>query len=219
MRIGSGGVGMSTSDGHGALIERATAGDQTALEHLLWNHYRRLLRHIDPKLDGDLQRLVDINDVVQETFIRAIRDIENCQARTEESFAAWLRTIADHTLHDMIRGLYRQKRGGHRRAANPLAGGSADCLVQLVDLVPDRGATASKVMARNELIKAMQVGIAGLPDDQREAVRLRYLEGRSAEETAGQMGRTTAAVNGLVRRAKEALRAALDRSSLWLSRK
>jgi RNA polymerase sigma-70 factor (ECF subfamily) len=210
---------MSTAGCPGELFERATAGDQTALEQLLWTHYPGLLRHIEPKLYGDLQRLVDVNDVVQETFIRAIRDIENCQARSDESFAAWLKVIADHRLHDILRGLNRKKRGGHRRAVNPPAGGSADSLAQLVDLIPDRGATASKVLARNEVIKAMQVGIAGLPDDQREAVRLRYLEGKSIEETAGKMRRTTAAVNGLVRRAKEALREALDRSSLWLGRK
>jgi RNA polymerase sigma-70 factor (ECF subfamily) len=210
---------MSTDGGQGELIERATAGDQKALQQLLWTHYPGLLRHIAPKLDGDLQRLVDVNDVIQETFIRAIRDIDNCQARSDESFAAWLKVIADHRLRDIIRGLYRQKRGGNRRPATAPAGGSASSLVQLVDLIPDRGATASKVIARNEVIKAMQVGIAGLPDDQREAVRLRYLEGRSIEETAGKMGRTTAAVNGLVRRAKEALRQVLDRSSVWLSRK
>jgi RNA polymerase sigma-70 factor (ECF subfamily) len=58
-----------------------------------------------------------------------------------------------------------------------------------------------------------------LPDDQRDAIRIRYLEGKSIDETAAELGRTTAAVNGLVRRAKGALRSALECSSRWLSGK
>ncbi len=58
-----------------------------------------------------------------------------------------------------------------------------------------------------------------LPDDQREAIRLRYLSGRSLEETAAAMQRSPGAVRGLVQRAKQALRGAMVRSTLWLSKK
>jgi RNA polymerase sigma-70 factor, ECF subfamily len=210
---------MPTADSQVKLIECATDGDREALQQLLWNHYDRLLRHIAPKLDGDLPRLVGIDDIVQETFIQAIRDIRNCQARSDESFAAWLNAIADHRLNDTIKGLHRRKRGGDWRRAQSPVGTSADAMVELVELISDRRSTPSRFLARREAVQAMQVGIAALPEDQRDAIRLRYLEGKSIAETAAELGCTAAAVNGLVRRAKEALRSALERSSLWLTRK
>jgi len=65
----------------------------------------------------------------------------------------------------------------------------------------------------------VQVGIAGLPDDQREAIWLHHLSGKSIEETAAAMDRTPASVRGLLQRARQALRDALVRSTLWLSKK
>jgi RNA polymerase sigma-70 factor (ECF subfamily) len=213
------GAQMPATGGQVNQIERAAAGDREALQQLLWNHYDRLLSHIARKLDGDLLRLVGIDDIVQETFIQAIRDIRNCQARSDESFAAWLNAIADHRLNDTIKGLYRRKRGGDSRRVQTPAGTSADAMVELVELISDRRSTPYRLLARREAVQAMQVGIAALPDDQRDAIRLRYLEGKSIAETAAALGRTEAAVNGLIRRAKESLRSALESASLWLTQK
>jgi RNA polymerase sigma-70 factor (ECF subfamily) len=204
---------MSTSSGQTDLIEQARAGDRAALQQLLWDHYNRLVGFIRPRLSGNLQRLIAVEDVVQETFIQAIRDIGNCQATSDQAFAAWLSAIAEHRLHDIIKGLYRQKRGGDRRQVEAPVAGSAGGLVELVDLISDHRSTPGGRLTRHEAVQAMQIGIAGLPDDQREAVRLRYLEGKSIEETAAELGRTAAAVNGLVRRAKESLRSILLESS------
>ena len=62
-------------------------------------------------------------------------------------------------------------------------------------------------------------GLQRLPSDQRQAVRLRYLSGKSLEETAVAMGRTPNAVRSLVHRAKQRLHHALRRSSLWLDKR
>ena len=66
---------------------------------------------------------------------------------------------------------------------------------------------------------AIQVGVASLPDDQREAIRLRYLQGLTTQAAADQMERTPEAVRGLVSRAKQSLRTVLGNSSRWFSRK
>jgi RNA polymerase sigma-70 factor (ECF subfamily) len=209
---------MSTNDSQSELIEKARAGDRASLQQLLWEHYNPLVGFLTPRLHGNLQRMVTVEDVIQETFIQAIRDIRSCQANSRQSFAAWLSAIADHRLHDIIKGLYRQKRGGDRRQVEAFAGGSAGRLVELIELISDHGMTPGRALARHESMDAIRIGIAALPDDQRQAIRLRYLEGKSIEETAASLGRTAAAVNGLVRRAKESLRATLLGSSRWLSR-
>jgi RNA polymerase sigma-70 factor (ECF subfamily) len=95
----------------------------------------------------------------------------------------------------------------------------ASSLADLVDLLCDDTSTASAKAAEKEAIQAVQVGIACLPDEQQQAVRLRYLQGQSLAETANSLGRSPAAVRGLLYRAKLRLRDALGRSSRWFSRK
>jgi RNA polymerase sigma-70 factor (ECF subfamily) len=201
------------------LILKATAGDRAALEQLLLEHYTRLSRRVAQELAGPLGRLVSVDDILQETFIQAIRDIKKCNSRSPESFAAWLSTIADNRLRDTRKELRRKRRGGGRRRVGGPPASQASTIADLVELIADPGDTPSRPIARQEAIQAIQVGLAGLPADQREAIRLRYLGGRSIGETAAAMGRTAAAVRGLVHRAKKALREALGHSSLWFSRK
>ena len=60
-------------------------------------------------------------------------------------------------------------------------------------------------MAQHEAERALHVAIAGLPDDYRQVIRLRYLEGKSIAETAAAMDRTSNAIRALTDRAKKKL--------------
>jgi RNA polymerase sigma-70 factor (ECF subfamily) len=210
---------MATETSSQEMLERARLGDRLALQQLLWEHYDRLSAFIATRLTGDLRRLVGADDVLQETFVLAIRDIGKCEADCVQTFAGWLFTIAEHRLNDIIKELYRKKRGGAMRRLEATGRESARGWMQLVDLISDDHSTPGRKLARGEAVQALQIGIAALPEDQRQAIRLRYLEGRSIEHSAEMMGRTTAAINGLVRRAKQSLRATLLESSRWLSPK
>jgi RNA polymerase sigma-70 factor (ECF subfamily) len=74
-------------------------------------------------------------------------------------------------------------------------------------------------VARHEAAVALQISLANLPPDQRAAVQLRYLDGKTENEVAASMGRTRDAVHGLVVRARSTMRELLGRSSRWFSRK
>ena len=89
----------------------------------------------------------------------------------------------------------------------------------MIDVVTGNEHTPSKSLARREAIQAIQIALAGLNEEYRRAVQLRYFEGRSLEETANLMGRTTGAVRGLLDRAKKKMREAMGRASLYLSKK
>jgi len=210
---------MSEGNVQQELIAQAIGGDRVALERLLLEHYTRLSRHIAPRLAGPLERLLNAEDIVQETFIQAIRNVGTCKCRTEVSFAAWLNTIADHRLLDAVKKLKRKKRGGDRAEVHGPAGDAYRSMVDLAAMLSDGGHRPSQSAARHEGVQAIQVGIAALPDDQREAVQLHHLGGKSIKETAAAMDRTPGAVRGLLRRANQALRDALVRSTLWLSKK
>lgn len=204
---------MSVPD-ESTLITRAVAGDRPSLERLLLAEYVHLERHIRACLPGELQSIVGVEDILQQTFVCAYRSIHDYQLRNSGYFHAWLRAIADHRIQDSLRSERRKKRGGDQRI---LRGCDDSSMRAIVELISGSVRTPSQSVAVHEATQALQVALAGLPDDQRDAIRLRFLDGLSLEETATRMRRTTNAVRGLVHRAKQALRDAMGRSSRWFS--
>lgn len=200
-----------------ALVAAAVAGDGVALERLLLASYDRLARQIETKLPPRLQATQAVEDILQQTFCQAFRDIRRFEPRGEASFATWLARIADNRLLDAIKQHDRQKRGGGRQRVE--AGEHDSRILALLDWLPADDTSPSSVVARGEAIQALSVALASLPDDQREAIRLRILEGKSLDETAAAMERTPDAVRGLVHRGKRQLQSILGRASLWLRTK
>ncbi len=79
-------------------------------------------------------------------------------------------------------------------------------MAHLAEMLSDRAETPGRCAVRHEAVQAVQVGVAGLCREQREAIRLHGLEGRTLDETAATMDRTSGAVRGLLQRAKQELR-------------
>ena len=200
-------------------IARARSGDRAALEDLLLAHCSFITRHIGPKIPASVRGVLSVDDVLQQTFLEAFRSVYRFQPRTPNSFRVWLKTIADCQLQNMVKALTRKKRGGEFRAINRAGVDGENSLVALVEVLSGKLGTPSAAAIRREAIQAVQVGIAGLPDDQRTAIQMRYLEGKSLDQTAARMGRTPSAVRSLIHRAKQRLRETLGRSSRWFNPK
>jgi hypothetical protein len=77
------------------LLERIRQGDRTAFDALFEKHRRRLTVLIYYKLDRELRRFADVDDVLQETLLRAFRSLDTFEYRTPGSFLHWLSRIAD----------------------------------------------------------------------------------------------------------------------------
>src|SRR5215831_36278 len=91
---------------HG-LVERVQKGDGEAFS-LLFDKYRnRLAVIIHYRLGASLRRDADVDDVVQETLLRAFRDIERFEYKAPGSFMGWLARIADHVIVDLARAQNR----------------------------------------------------------------------------------------------------------------
>ena len=201
------------------LITKAVSGDRPALERLLLDHCERLSRHVGRKMPPSVRSVLGVEDVLQETFAQAFRDVRDFEPRSSECFFAWLRIIAEHRLQDAVRALKRKKRGGDLRRVHKATDPRASSVADLAEMLSAGGRTPARSIARREAVRAVQLVIAGLPDDYQQAIRLRYFEGKSLTETAAAMDPSPGAVRGLIDRAKEKMRAALGRASLYLSTK
>ena len=83
-----------------ALLEQAKGGDEQALRAPSNGYRRRLAVLIHYKLSPQAREFSDVEDLVQETCLRAFRDIASFTYQSPGSFLRWLSAIADHAIID-----------------------------------------------------------------------------------------------------------------------
>ncbi len=174
--------------------------DPTPLEG--FRPYLGLLARL--RLGRRLRGLLDPSDLVQQTLLRAHRSAETARGADDVQRAAWLRKILDRTVLDEVRRAGRAKRG-HGPGRSLLA--SVDeASSRLESYLVSAEESPSQVVLRHERLMGLAQGLEGLPDDQRRAVELHYLKGRSLAEVAREMDRSKPSVAGLLRRGLRDLR-------------
>jgi RNA polymerase sigma-70 factor (ECF subfamily) len=186
------------------LLRLARSGDPAALGDLLesYRNYVSLLAKI--QLDRRLLRKLDASDAVQEVFLRAHRSFDQFRGHSEGELLAWLRRILASCLADIARqyhGTQQRDLKLERDFQRELANSSRALDNRLLER-----STPSQELLRRERGVILANGLARLPDDQREAVFLRHLEGLSFAEVAARMGRTLDSVKKLWARGLAQLR-------------
>lgn len=193
---------MEPSDLKQRLIA-AKAGDASAIGHVL-EHYRDYLRLLARNaLDRRVQARVDPSDVVQQTMLEAQQGIDGFRGERSGEMAAWLRQILIHNLHQTYdEHLKAQKRSARREQSvvDPADGR------QRLDWLDGELTTPSQAAIREERAVQLAHAVESLPDDQREAVRLRHLEGCSLRVIATRLERSETAAAGLLKRGMRGLR-------------
>jgi RNA polymerase sigma-70 factor, ECF subfamily len=188
---------------HQQLLQLAQNGDAEALGALLEN-YRAYLtvlaqRYLDPRLCGRL----DPADLVQITFMEAQRDLQGFRGHALEELLGWLRNILRNNVATAHQShLYTQKRSAGREVPN----NATDSRPAIIDLTPSETTSPSQRMMRDEAAVHLSNCLEGLPETQREALRLRYVEGYSLKQMSESMGKSEMAVAGLLKRGLQALR-------------
>ncbi len=182
------------------LIHRACTGDRDALGELL-EHHRGYLRVIAQRIIGQrLGNRLDASDIVQQTCMSAFGNIEGFVGETADEFVAWLRTIHERNVKNALRDhIGTQKRSISREQS--IEGDEA--IAARVSI--EQSSPSQRMMMGEQAVRLAEV-LQHLPDDQREAVRLRYLEGWSLAQISEHMGRTKFSTAGLVKRGLIALR-------------
>ena len=191
-------------------IQQAIAGDTTEFQLLLLQQRDRLARHLRGTIPADLQHIIDLDDVLQETSLRALRSVLNLNWQGVRVFEAWLNEIARNSLIDLVRAARRRKRGGGmvRQRLSWLG------LGQLLNA--SEGEPHPSTPARqHELAEAFSRALTKLPERERNAIQLYYLEERSTEDAAGELSVTSGAFRALLQRARRRLQALINESD-WL---
>jgi len=178
-------------------VERTVAGDQKAYELLVLKYQRRIERLIGRMVrDTDL-----VEDIAQETFIRAYRALS--QFRGEAQFYTWLYRIAVNTAKKALVDLKRDP----LVSETALRGGDEEDETSTVENELTTAETPETVLAAKEIAAAVNSAMEALPEELRQAVSLREIEGLSYEDIAEAMNCPIGTVRSRIFRAREAISA------------
>jgi RNA polymerase sigma-70 factor (ECF subfamily) len=147
---------------------------------------------------------LEASDVAQDALLRAHEARGQLRADSVPQTMAWLRRILTSTLVDAIRKL----RSGARdvRLEQSLENRLEQSSARLESLLADDHSSVGEREAREARLLRLAQALAELPADQRTAVELMHLHGDSVAAIGRHMGKTPAAVGGLLRRGLKKLR-------------
>ena len=180
------------------------------LDNASAGHRDRLLR-FEPRLrrwivghtPRSLARVYSADDVLSDVWVRAVSNFATLP-EADTALFVWLRYSAHGRITDAQRHYNAQKRD-HRRDV-PL---QSSMSVTLCGRIGASVETPSSVAAHNELAASVQIALASIRDDWRQAIVERHLQGASIEEIARRMGRTPDSVKALLQRGMARLRVKL----------
>jgi RNA polymerase sigma-70 factor (ECF subfamily) len=200
---------MKHSRAANELLVQALQGDQEALGRLLEAERGALHRLAERQLAGRIAVRVDASDIIQQTYLEAFRNFPQFAGQNVRELVAWLQSILDHKVAGAIRDhALLQKRNISRERSMDDSGGGGTPLKQELDA---GHSSPSQKAIRGEDAELLSQALTELPDDQREAVRLRHLEGWALADIARYLRRSNAATAGLIKRGMQALRRQLQR--------
>ena len=163
--------------------------------------YLKLLArtHLNPRQQAKL----DSSDVVQQTLLDAFAKRYQFRGSSDAELAAWLREILKNNLADAIRDQRRDKRDVRREHSLE---GAIDASFSHTHswLAAVQSSPSQRAVKQEELLRLAEV-MAQLPEAQREAIVLHHLQNMSLADISKELGKTEAAVAGLLFRGLKAL--------------
>ena len=183
---------VAAADSDFAVAERARRGDREAMETLVHRH--------SPAVTRLLWRFVrtpsDLEDLVQETFVRMVKGLPTWRA--EQPFSHWILRIAANTGRDYFRRHAVRRRWMVEPAPESDTDPEATPHAEAIDPQPDPAARS----AANEVKQLLE----RLPADDRILLTLHHLEGWGLQDIARQFGWTHTATKLRAWRARGRLR-------------
>ncbi len=195
------------------LVLSAQDGDDLAIDELLLRYYPRLERIVRARVGPALRARVEIDDILQETFLQAVLRLSDFEMRSDSAFLDWLATIGTNQVLKAAEHHGRERRSASRE--EPLLVDMGDAVSARVRELTGRVSgplTRALYRERDELLLAALDQLSG---DHREVLVLRHLVGMPFEEITARLDRPTdAATRELYRRSRAQLAIALRRNGV-----
>ncbi len=185
-----------------ALFARARNGDRKAFDILVSAYQRDVKSWIRTDIGNPVRLGLEVDDLVQNSFLRAWESIRQFQGETENTWQGWLRKIARNVVRDEMRKLGRRK--DPRKNAIPL-GPEID--------QPRTGTSPTQEPVREERYEELKRALRCLSPDHRKVVLLVFLHGVSIKAAAKELERTSGATSELLSRALKKLKAAYRKTA------
>lgn len=174
------------------LVARVQRGDKRAFDLLVLKYQRRIMR----LLARMVRNPSEIEDVAQETFIKAYRALP--QFRGDSAFYTWLYRIAINTARNWH--VAQTRRPQTLDATENDEGETFDQIDNLTDIN-----TPEAMLASRQIAETIDQAMAALPDELRTAIVLREIEGMSYEDIAQTMACPIGTVRSRIFRARDAI--------------
>ena len=181
-----------------ALIEQIKNGSETALLEFIEAHRAPLLAFINKNMSDGLKSKVEAADILQEVSLNAVESLEKMDFEQKAPFN-WLCHLSERRIIDNHRKYFQvQKRSAGRevnqRSAEDGAGqGFMDLLVASIT-------SPSQAFARGAKEMKLLMALESLPAENREAIRLKYVEALPTKEIAAQLNKSDVAVRVMISR-------------------
>jgi len=186
-------MGVDADDDLTQLIHLARTGDRLALNSLL-NRYRPYLRVVAEKLiRSHFRARFDGSDIVQEVCRDAAFGIKQLRASSEPEFNAWINRILKNNLANFLRDHTAAKRDV--RLEQDVGDGNVSIQWRSRDA---SGRRPDSRLIQGEAALVLAQSLAGLPDDQRTAIQMRYIEMCKLAEIAEYMQISISSVARLI---------------------
>jgi RNA polymerase sigma-70 factor (ECF subfamily) len=182
---------MSTEDSDTKLVELVQRGDRNAFNVLVLKYQHKVMKLVMRYMRDQ----AEAEDIAQEAFIKAYRALPSF--RGDSAFYTWLYRIAINTAKNSLMS------GRKRLVDYDLDLQDPDDYTGQVLL--KHGDTPERMLLTDEIRQTVQEAMSSLPDDLREAIMLRELDGLSYEEIAEVMECPVGTVRSRIFRAREAI--------------
>jgi len=190
------------------LIARIRTGDANALADFMQQHRPQLMAFIERQLGTALRRKVEADDIFQETCAEAVRALPTAELGDREPFS-WCCQIAERRIIDLHRRFFEaQKRDAGREVPLGAGGGGTGSDTVgggLINMLVASMTTPSQAFSRNARELKLQDALLKLPDDQQQALRMRYVENLPSKQIAEKLGKSDAAVRVMLTRSLKKL--------------
>jgi RNA polymerase sigma-70 factor (ECF subfamily) len=178
---------MQENDPDAQLVALAQSGDERAYEALVVKYQRRIARHVARYM----RRAVDVEDIVQETFIRAYRGLASF--RGQSTFYSWLYRIATNAALNAL-----------QREPLPVStDGAGDERAYAFEPGASDAENPERTLMASQIADAVQRALARLKPELAEPLMLYEVEGKSYPQIAEMLGMPLGTVRTRIFRARE----------------